>query len=173
LKTLIVAEKPSVARDIAHELNVPKRGIIFENEHCIVTSARGHVFRMEPCDDPGFNLEALPVLPKRWRLEPVESAKDVVRLLREQLGRSDVGEVINACDAGREGEHIFRLIIESTRCKKMQSRMWLQSMTASGIRTAWSERQPATKFDPLAHAARARAIADWVVGVNMTRALTT
>jgi DNA topoisomerase-3 len=175
MKTLIVAEKPSVAADIAQALGgFTRRGSYFERSDLLVASARGHLVQLgvRKEDDPGFNLAQLPVIPQRFALEPLPGSKQVLDLLRQLAGRADVDRLVNACDAGREGELIFRLIVEYLRVRKPIERMWLQTMTATGIKQAYAHRRSDTDMRPLAAAARSRAEADWLVGVNATRALT-
>lgn len=172
MSTLIIAEKPSVAADIARVLGASKNGMLHEGPGLVVASARGHLVSIDCPDDPGFNLDALPVIPKRWGLKPYSDVGPLLKLLKSAINRSDVTEVVNACDAGREGELIFRLVAEYLSCRKPCTRMWLQSMTQQGIERAWKERKPASEFDALGAAARARSEADWVIGVNATRVLT-
>ncbi|NML17942.1 DNA topoisomerase III [Azohydromonas caseinilytica] len=175
MKTLIVAEKPSVAADIAQALGgFTRRGGYFERSDLLVASARGHLVQLgvRKDDDPGFNLARLPVIPQRFALEALPGTQQTLDLLRQLAGRSDVERLINACDAGREGELIFRLIVEYLRVRKPIERMWLQTMTATGIKQAYAQRRSDADMRPLAAAARSRAEADWLVGVNATRALT-
>jgi DNA topoisomerase-3 len=175
MKSLIVAEKPSVAADIAHALGgFTRRGKYFERGDLLVASARGHLVQLgvRKEDDPGFNLARLPVIPQRFALEALPDSKQALDLLRQLAGRPDVDRLINACDAGREGELIFRLIVEYLRVRKPIERMWLQTMTATGIKQAYAHRRSDADMRPLAAAARSRAEADWLVGVNATRALT-
>jgi DNA topoisomerase-3 len=175
MKTLIVAEKPSVAADIAQALGgFTRRGGYFERSDLLVASARGHLVQLgvRKDDDPGFNLARLPIIPQRFALEALPDSKQVLDLLRQLAGRPDVDRLINACDAGREGELIFRLIVEYLRVRKPIERMWLQTMTATGIKQAYAHRRSDADMRPLAAAARSRAEADWLVGVNATRALT-
>jgi DNA topoisomerase-3 len=175
MKTLIVAEKASVAADIAQALGgFTRRGGYFERGDLLVASARGHLVQLgvRKEDDPGFNLVQLPVIPQRFALEALPESKPVLDPLRQLAGRPDVDRLINACDAGREGELIFRLIVEFLRVRKPIERMWLQTMTATGIKQAYAHRRSDADMRALAAAARSRAEADWLVGVNATRALT-
>ncbi|MDZ5461105.1 DNA topoisomerase, partial [Azohydromonas lata] len=175
MKTLIVAEKPSVAADIAQALGgFTRRGPYFERSDLLVAAARGHLVQLgvRKEDDPGFNLARLPVIPERFALEALPDAKPTLDLLRQLAGRPDVQGLINACDAGREGELIFRLIVEFLHVRKPVERMWLQTMTATGIKQAFAHRRSDADMRALADAARSRAEADWLIGVNATRALT-
>ncbi len=175
MKTLIVAEKPSVAADIAQALGgFTRRGGYFERSDLLVAAARGHLVQLgvRKDDDPGFNLARLPVIPQRFALEALPDSKQVLDLLRQLAARPDVDRLVNACDAGREGELIFRLIVEYLRVRKPIERMWLQTMTSTGIKQAYAHRRSDADMRPLAAAARSRAEADWLVGVNATRALT-
>ncbi|WP_298236000.1 DNA topoisomerase III [uncultured Azohydromonas sp.] len=175
MKTLIVAEKPSVAADIAQALGgFTRRGGYFERSDLLVASARGHLVQLgvRKDDDPGFNLARLPVIPQRFALEALPDSRQVLELLRQLASRPDVDRLVNACDAGREGELIFRLIVEYLRLRKPIERMWLQTMTSTGIKQAYAHRRSDADMRALAAAARSRAEADWLVGVNATRALT-
>lgn len=164
-KTLIIAEKPSVARDIAAALGV---GNSLENESFIVSHCIGHLVRLAyPLD----NNAKLPILPDEFQLGVIENTKDQYKKLTALMKRNDVTTIINACDAGREGELIFRLVYEKAKCNKPTERMWLQSMTAEAIKKAYDERTSGAKYDALYDAARSRSEADWLVGINGSRAV--
>jgi DNA topoisomerase-3 len=178
MKTLIIAEKPSVARDIAAALGgfseqSDKGGKWLERGDAVISSAIGHLVELA-CpenEDPGYNLQQLPVIPSRFSLAPIEGTKSQLVLLKRLMVRPDVQTVVNACDAGREGELIFRSIYLFCGCRKPMSRMWLQSMTASAIKAAHTKMRPGRELDTLFYAAQSRSEADWLVGINGTRAV--
>lgn len=172
---LIIAEKPSVAGDIAAALGGFTRGDgFFEKPGCIITFARGHLVEIgiNKETDPGFNLAALPVLPSPFLLGPIHGCEKLLTTIERLANRPDVTKVVNACDAGREGELIFRLIIGFLGIRKPTERVWLQTMTPTGIRTALTNRRSDAQMRPLADAARSRSEADWLVGINATRVMT-
>jgi DNA topoisomerase-3 len=177
-KTLVIAEKPSVANDLAKALGgLKKEGDWFENERFVISSAVGHLLELAP--PPGaepakgkWKIENLPSLPSEFDLVPIEKNSGRLNTLKRLLKRKDVEEVINACDAGREGELIFRNLIKATGVRKPLKRLWLQSMTTESIRTAFTRLRSDEEMLPLAHAAVSRSEADWLVGINATRALT-
>ncbi|HEY1770395.1 MAG TPA: DNA topoisomerase III [Chthoniobacterales bacterium] len=177
-KTLIIAEKPSVAQDLARTLGKFKREKdFFENDEYIISSAVGHLVEIVPPEGVEvkhgkWNLENLPVLPEHFDLEPIEKTKSRLLALKRLIKRPDVTEIINACDAGREGELIFRNTIRWAGVKKPTRRLWLQSMTPDAIRTGFRALRSEQEMRPLADAARSRAESDWLVGINSTRALT-
>ncbi len=183
-KTLIIAEKPSVAADLAKVLGktsgmtkFEKEKDYFENESHIISSAVGHLLELcmpETIDGkkPRWNFESLPILPAQFELKPVDRTADRLTLLKKLLKRSDVDTVVNACDAGREGELIFRYIMQAAKCKKPIKRLWMQSMTTGSILAAFSELRDDAEMLPLADAAVCRSESDWLVGINGTRALT-
>lgn len=167
MKSLIVAEKPSVAREIAQVLGAPKNGDWHENDQVVITSGIGHLVEIFVEETPGA---ALPVIPAQFSLRPIEKTKSQYSLIKKLAARSDISEIVNACDAGREGELIFRLIYEAIGSKKTMRRMWIQSMTAESLREAYRGMRPGSEFDALGKAARSRAEADWLVGINGSRA---
>ena len=177
-KTLIIAEKPSVARDLARVLGKFKHEKDFyESDRYLISSAVGHVVEMIPPEGAEvkrgkWKLENLPVLPDHFDLVPKEKTKGRLYLLKKLAERSDVTEIINACDAGREGELIFRNTMRWIGGKKPTRRLWLQSMTADSIRAGFEHLRSEQAMRPLADAARSRAESDWLVGINATRALT-
>lgn len=176
MTTLIIAEKPSVAADIARALGgLSNRGDHWVGDKALVTSARGHLVQMgiAQSEDPGFNLAKLPAIPARFALARVPGAERPLSTIKQLAERPDVDVVVNACDAGREGELIFRLIILYLGIKKPVERMWFTTMTPTGIREAFAKRRSDAEMRPLADAARSRAEADFLIGVNATRGLTT
>lgn len=177
-KTLVIAEKPSVAADLARALGkVPKNGDFFENDEWIISSAVGHLVELclpnEMDKKRGkWSFANLPIIPEEFDLKPIEKNETRFKLLKRLLKRPDVDDVINACDAGREGELIFHYIIQLTGCKKPTSRLWLQSMTPDAIRTGFEKLRDGVEMRPLADAAVCRSESDWLVGINGTRAMT-
>ncbi len=178
-KSLIIAEKPSVAADIARVLGkIPKKGDFFENEQYIVASAVGHVAELLMPEDIdkkkyGFwRLETLPIIPEKFELKPSESSKDKFNTLKKLIARKDVTEVINACDAGREGELIFAYLTQLAKNKHPVKRLWLQSMTPQAIRDGFTRLRDGAEMQGLADAARSRSESDWLIGINGTRAIT-
>jgi DNA topoisomerase III len=179
MKSLVIAEKPSVAVDLARALGkVPKKGDVFENDRYVIASAVGHLVELEMPEDIdkklyGFwRLETLPIIPEKFGLKPIADSKERFDLLRKLLARKDVTEVINACDAGREGELIFTYIYQIAKCKLPVKRAWMQTMTAEGIATAFRQLREGTEMAGLADAARCRSESDWLIGINGTRAIT-
>jgi DNA topoisomerase III len=179
MKSLIIAEKPSVAADLARALGkVPKKGDHFENGDYVISSAVGHIVELQMPEDIdkkkyGFwRLDALPIIPEKFQLKPVEESKERFEQLKKLLARKDIEVVINACDAGREGELIFTYIYQLTKSKLPVKRAWMQTMTQEGIREAFQNLREGAKMRGLADAARCRSESDWLIGINGTRALT-
>ena len=179
MKSLIIAEKPSVAADLARALGkVPKKGEIYENDEWVISSAVGHLvelFMPEDIDKKKYGfwrLDALPIIPEKFQLKPIAESKERFDLLKKLLARKDVGLVINACDAGREGELIFTYIYQLAKSKLPVKRAWMQTMTQEGIREAFRGLRDGEKMRGLAEAARCRSESDWLIGINGTRALT-
>src|SRR5580658_4034130 len=179
MKSLIIAEKPSVAADLARALGkVSKKGDHFENDDYVISSAVGHIVELQMPEDIdkkkyGFwRLDALPIIPERFELKPIEDSKERFDHLKKLLARKDVELVINACDAGREGELIFTYIYQLTKSKLPVKRAWMQTMTAEGIREAFQSLRDGSQMAGLADAARCRSESDWLIGINGTRALT-
>ncbi len=175
---LVLAEKPSVARDIARVVGARTRqkGFI-EGDGVQVSWCHGHMAELvEPAHyNPEWKvwaLNRLPMLPESFDVQVREGAADQWKVLRKLLRDKGVQEVVNACDAGREGELIFRYVYQMSGCRAPVTRLWVASLTDAAIRAAWSKRRPGGEFDALADAARSRAEADWLVGLNATRALT-
>ncbi len=179
MKTLIIAEKPSVAADLARALGkIPKKGDHFENDEYVISSAVGHPVELLMPEDIdkkmyGFwRLEVLPIIPDKFGLKPIEQSKDRYDQLKKLMARKDIGTLINACDAGREGELIFTYLYQLTKSKLPVKRAWMQTMTADGIRQAFQNLREGEAMQGLADAARCRSEADWLIGINGTRALT-
>src|SRR3954451_1369860 len=178
-KSLIIAEKPSVAADLARALGkVPKKGDHFENDEYVISSAVGHVAELLMPEDIdkkkyGFwRLETLPIIPEKFELKPVEQSKDVFGRLKKLIARKDIDQVINACDAGREGELIFNNLCSLAKNKHPVKRLWLQSMTPQAIRDGFGRLREEGEMRGLADAARSRSESDWLIGINGTRAIT-
>ncbi len=177
-KTLVIAEKPSVAADISRALGrFERKDDAFENEQYIVSSAVGHLVELALPSEMDkkrgkWTFAALPVIPVEFDLKPIESNEDRFKMLRRLMKRPDVTEIINACDAGREGELIFRMIVKLAGVNKPSRRLWLQSMTPDAIRQAFGRLRSDEEMIPLAKAAFCRAESDWLVGINATRAMT-
>ena len=177
-KKLIIAEKPSVAGDIARVLGGFKRhDEYFENDEYVVSSAVGHLLELIPPDDyevkrGKWSFAHLPVIPPHFDLRPIERTEPRLRLLTKLLKRKDVEGIINACDAGREGELIFRYIMRHAKVSKPIQRLWLQSMTPASIRDGFLRLRTDSELRPLADAATCRSESDWLVGINGTRAMT-
>jgi len=177
-KALIIAEKPSVAGDIAKALGgFKKQADYFESDHYVLSSAVGHL--LELCVPDEFEVKRgkwafanLPMIPPHFGLRPIEKSEGRLKLLLKLIKRPDVDTLINACDAGREGELIFRNIVQHAKAKKTIRRLWLQSMTPSAIREGFGQLREDASMLPLADAAVCRSESDWLVGINGTRAMT-
>ena len=177
-KALIIAEKPSVASDISKALGkFTKSEDYFENDEYVISSAVGHLLTIIP--PPGveavrgkWTFKCLPVIPPHFDLEPIEKTASRLRALQKLIKRPDVDRIINACDAGREGELIFRNIVRHTKAKQPIQRLWLQSMTPAAIREGFATLRKDEEMMPLSDAAISRSEADWLVGINGTRAMT-
>jgi len=179
MKSLIIAEKPSVAADLARSLGkVPKKGDHYENDTHVISSAVGHLVELAMPEDIdkkkyGFwRLETLPIIPDKFELKPIASSKDRFALLKKLLARKDIEVVVNACDAGREGELIFNYIYQLTKCRLPVKRAWMQTMTPEGIRHAFDHLRDGAEMTGLGDAARCRSESDWLIGINGTRAVT-
>ena len=185
-KALIIAEKPSVATDIARVLKAPrdKSKDFFENDEYIVSSAVGHLLELIVPPDQDikrgkWTFDKLPHIPTYFDLQPIAKSESRLKVLLRLIKRDEVTSFVNACDAGREGELIFRYIIQYARIKhpkktagKTVSRLWLQSMTPDAIRNGFSKLRSDDAMMPLANAASCRSEADWLIGINGTRAMT-
>ncbi|MDE2082987.1 MAG: DNA topoisomerase III [Burkholderiales bacterium] len=185
-KTIIIAEKPSVAQDIVRALT-PQAGKFdkhadhFENDQYVVTSAVGHLVEIKAPDEfevkrGKWSFAHLPVVPPHFDVAPIDKAKTRLNAVVKLVKRKDVGAIVNACDAGREGELIFRLILQYAFGDKPHgkpiTRLWLQSMTPQAIRDGFNQLRSDQQMLGLADAARSRSEADWLVGINGTRAMT-
>lgn len=177
-KQLIIAEKPSVAGDIARVLGGFKRhDDYFESDDFVLSSAVGHLVQIAVPEEfevkrGKWSFANLPVIPPHFDLLPIEKSESRLKVLEKLLKRKDVTGVINACDAGREGELIFRYIMSHAGSKKPVQRLWLQSMTAGSIKEGFKNLRSDEDMMPLADAAICRSEADWLVGINGTRAMT-
>jgi DNA topoisomerase III len=179
-KTLVIAEKPSVGRDLARALPGPfaKREGWLEGPEHVITWAVGHLVQLAEPDEydakyKRWRMADLPIVPPRFRLVVRdERSRKQFSVVRAQLHRDDIDEVINACDAGREGELIFAYLYEQAKATKPVRRLWLSSMTQGAIKAAFSRLRPAEELQALEEAARSRSEADWIVGMNATRAAT-
>jgi DNA topoisomerase-3 len=178
-KTLVIAEKPSVAADLTRALGgKPGRTEFFEVDDYIITSAVGHLVelclpnKMTGGKGLSWKLDALPIIPEEFELQPISRSADRFKVVKKLLKDPGVTTVINACDAGREGELIFHNIIQLTGCRKPVKRLWLQSMTQQAIKEGFAHLRDDAEMQPLAAAAVCRSESDWLVGINSTRALT-
>jgi DNA topoisomerase-3 len=177
-KTLIIAEKPSVAGDIAKALGGFKKvDDFYESDRYVVSSAVGHLLTIVPPEGVEaargkWTFKCLPVIPPHFDLLPIEKTEPRLKVLKKLIKRADVDALINACDAGREGELIFRNIVRFTKAKQPIKRLWLQSMTPAAIREGFAQLREDKDMLPLADAAYSRSEADWLVGINGTRAMT-
>jgi DNA topoisomerase-3 len=179
-KALIIAEKPSVAADIAKALGgfaKDKSGDFFESDRFVLSSAVGHLLELAVPDEfeitkGKWTFGMLPHLPPRFGLAPIEKNENRLKVLARLIKRKDVDALVNACDAGREGELIFRNIAAYTAAKQPVTRLWLQSMTPQAIRDGFAKLRTDVDMRPLADASRCRSESDWLVGINGTRAMT-
>src|SRR5580765_4905325 len=176
-KKLIIAEKPSVANDIARALGgFSRKSDYYESSQYVLSSAVGHLLELvapegHEVKKGKWSFKNLPVIPPHFDLAPIEKNEQRLNLLLRLMKRKDVVGLINACDAGREGELIFRYIAQHARAKKPIERLWLQSMTQQSIRDGFSKLRQDRELLPLADAAKSRSEADWLVGINGTRAM--
>jgi DNA topoisomerase-3 len=177
-KTLIIAEKPSVANDIAKTLGgFTKHDDYFESDDYVLSSAVGHLLEIAVPEEYDvkrgkWTFAHLPMIPPHFALNPIAKTESRLKVLNKLIKRKDVSALINACDAGREGELIFRLIAQHAKAKQPIKRLWLQSMTADAIRSGFKKLRSDEEMLPLADAARCRSEADWLIGINGTRAMT-
>lgn len=178
MKQLVIAEKPSVGRDIARVLNCAKKSNTYmEGDKYIVTWALGHLVTLADPEAYGkqykeWNMDTLPMIPKEWELVIINQTKGQYRTVKELIYRKDVDRIIIATDAGREGELVARWILDKAGSKKPIQRLWISSVTDKAIRDGFAALKPGKAYENLYHAAVARAEADWLVGINATRALT-
>jgi DNA topoisomerase III len=185
-KTLIIAEKPSVMNDLSRvlakelgkfEKHGSGRDVFFENDNAVITSAVGHLVELRMPMGPNgkklpWKFDVLPAIPDRFELDPIPDSEPRLKQVLKLAKRKDVDSIVNACDAGREGELIFRYILEIGGITKPVKRLWMQSMTNDSILAAWKALRSDEQMKPLADAAKCRSESDWLVGLNATRALT-
>ena len=185
-KTLIIAEKPSVMTDLAKVLSkvlgkFEKQGsgrdVYFESDEAVITSAVGHLVELRMPMGPNgkklpWKFDVLPAIPDRFELDPIADSEARLKQVLKLAKRKDIDLIVNACDAGREGELIFQYIIEIGGLQKPVKRLWMQSMTNNSILEAWQHLRSAEQMKPLRDAAKCRSESDWLVGLNATRALT-
>ncbi|WP_423679831.1 DNA topoisomerase III [Undibacterium sp. WLHG33] len=177
-KTLIIAEKPSVAADIAKALGgFTKHDDYFESDEYVLSSAVGHLLEITVPEEYDvkrgkWSFAHLPMIPPHFALNPIAKTETRLKVLNKLIKRKDVSALINACDAGREGELIFRLIAQHAKAKQPVQRLWLQSMTPAAIREGFKKLRSDAEMKPLADAARCRSESDWLIGINGTRAMT-
>ncbi len=177
-KKLIIAEKPSVANDIARALGgFTRQGDYFESDDYVLSSAVGHLLELVVPEQfevkrGKWSFAHLPMIPPHFDLQPIERSAERLKLLTKLIKRKDVSGLVNACDAGREGELIFRYIVRHTKTTRPIERLWLQSMTPAAIREGFAQLRSDKEMLPLADAAVCRSESDWLVGINGTRAMT-
>lgn len=178
MKSVVLAEKPSVARDIARVLNCGKKlnGALEGNQY-VVTWALGHLVTLADPEEydkkyKEWKIEDLPLMPKKMELVVIKQTAKQYQAVKAQLFRKDVNEIIIATDAGREGELVARWILEKSHCRKPVKRLWISSVTDKAIKEGFAHLKDGREYEPLYHAAVSRAEADWLVGINATRALT-
>ena len=174
-ETLIIAEKPSVAATIAAALGAKEKkdGYIAGNG-CLVSWCVGHLVQFAEAAAYGeqykkWSYESLPILPQEWQYAVASDKGKQFKILKDLMHRADVSEVVNACDAGREGELIFRFVYDVAGCKKPMRRLWISSMEESAIKAGFASLKDGKEYDPLYSSALCRAKADWIIGINMTR----
>ena len=178
MKTLVIAEKPSVGRDIARVLNCPKKNKSYmEGDRYVVTWGLGHL--VELADPEGYDkrykewkMEDLPIMPEKMEIQVIRQTGGQYQAVKQQIHRQDVKDIVIATDAGREGELVARWILKKAGNRKPCRRLWISSVTDKAIREGFSHLRDAKEYDNLYHAAVCRAEADWLVGINATRALT-
>ena len=177
-KTLIIAEKPSVAGDISKALGkFEKNTDFYENDQYVISSAVGHLLTIAVPEQfevkrGKWTFANLPVIPPHFDLLPIEKNEARLKVLVKLIKRKDVTALVNACDAGREGELIFRYIVQYAKAKQPIQRLWLQSMTPAAIRDGFAHLRTDSEMIPLADAATCRSESDWLIGINGTRAMT-
>ena len=178
MKSLVIAEKPSVARDIARVLHCNQKGNgILEGKEYVVTWALGHLVTLADPEEYDkkyvkWDMETLPMMPEKMKLVVIRQTSKQYQAVKDQLFRKDIGDIIIATDAGREGELVARWILDKSGCRKPIRRLWISSVTDKAIRDGFHNLKDGREYDNLYRAAVARAEADWLVGINGTRALT-
>ena len=174
-ETLIIAEKPSVAATIAAALGAKeKKDGYIEGNGCLVSWCVGHLVQLAEAAAYGeqykkWSYDSLPILPQEWQYAVASDKGKQFKILKYLMHRADVSEVVNACDAGREGELIFRFVYDVAGCKKPMRRLWISSMEESAIKAGFASLKDGKEYDPLYSSALCRAKADWIIGINMTR----
>ena len=177
-KALVLAEKPSVARDIANVLDARQKGDGYlEGRNYVVTWALGHLVTLADPEEYGaayktWSFDSLPMLPEKMKLIVIKESSKQYHIVAGLLGRADISEVIIATDAGREGELVARWILMKASCQKPLKRLWISSQTSKAIKEGFANLKPGKDFDDLYRSAQSRAEADWLVGFNVSRALT-
>jgi DNA topoisomerase-3 len=185
-KTLIIAEKPSVMTDLSRALAKPLgkfekegsgRDVYYENDRAVITSAVGHLVELRMPMGPNgkklpWNFQVLPAIPESFDLDPIPDSEARLKQVLKLAKRKDIDRIVNACDAGREGELIFHYIMEIGAIRKPIQRLWMQSMTNNAILEAWEHLRSQEQMKSLTDAAKCRSESDWLVGLNATRALT-
>ena len=178
MKSLVIAEKPSVARDIARVLKCKKnsQGAI-EGDRYIVTWGLGHLVTLADPEEyrpewKEWKIDVLPMIPKNWKLSVIRQTAKQYNAVKSQIHRKDIGEIIIATDAGREGELVARWILDKAGNTKPVKRLWISSVTDRAIREGFAHLRDGRDYENLYDAAQSRAKADWLVGINATRALT-
>ncbi|MDR2603038.1 MAG: DNA topoisomerase 3 [Puniceicoccales bacterium] len=179
MKKFVISEKPSVAADLAKALGTFKKfDDRYENDEYVISWAVGHLVELFMPEDfdaslKRWSLDTLPIIPEKFKTKPIEKVKKRFSELKKLIQRDDIDLLINGCDAGREGELIFTYIYELAKCKKPFVRLWLSSMTTQGIRDAFERLRSSEEMQHLQDAAKCRSEADWLIGINGTRAVTT
>ena len=174
-QTLIIAEKPSVAQTIAAALGVEnKKDGYIEGNGYLVSWCVGHLVQLAEAAAYGeqykkWSYDSLPILPQEWQYTVAADKGKQFKTLKELMHRADVSDVVNACDAGREGELIFRFVYEVAGCKKPMRRLWISSMEESAIKAGFTSLKDGREYDDLYSSALCRAKADWIIGINATR----
>ena len=175
MRTLVISEKPSVAISISKVLGATKKKDgYYEGNGYIVSWCIGHLIQMANPDSydekyAKWNIEDLPIIPSEYKYEIMKPTKKQFNILKKLMNDKDVKFVINACDAGREGESIFRLVYLQANCKKKMKRLWISSMEDSAIKDGFDNLKDGKDYDNLFESAQARAIADWLIGMNISR----
>lgn len=178
MKTLIIAEKPSVGKEIARVLGATKKNKSYiEGEDIVVTWALGHLLGLKMPEDyksewATWNMESLPLIPEEMQIKPLKNTAGQLKAIKQLSQRKDINKAVVATDAGREGELVARWILKYVKFKKPVQRLWISSQTDKAIKNGFKQLQPSKKYDDLYDAAVARSEADWLVGLNVTRALT-
>ena len=178
MKSLVIAEKPSVARDIARVLHCNQKGNgVLEGKDYAVTWALGHLITLADPEEYDkkymkWEMQTLPVMPDKMKLVVIRQTSKQYQAVKTQLFRKDIGDIIIATDAGREGELVARWILDKAGCRKPIRRLWISSVTDKAIRDGFQNLKDGKEYNNLYRAAVARAEADWLVGINGTRALT-